>query len=99
MALKTEPSGSLVSGLWRTARPRQWIKNVLLLAAPFGAGVITDADALARTAVAFLLFCLDASGAYFLNDASDVDADRRHERKRLRPVAAGQVPISLARVV
>lgn len=99
MALKTEPSSGLLPGLWRTARPRQWIKNVLLLAAPFGAGVITDADAIGRTAVAFGLFCVAASGAYFLNDATDVEADRRHERKRLRPVAAGQVPVTLARLV
>lgn len=99
MALQTEHSDSLLAGLWHTARPRQWIKNVLLLAAPFGAGVITDADALARTGIAFVLFCVAASGAYFLNDAADVEADRRHERKRLRPVAAGQVPVTLARLV
>lgn len=99
MALQTEPSDSLLLGVLRTARPRQWIKNVLLLAAPFGAGVITDADAVLRTAVAFALFCLAASGAYFLNDAADVEADRRHDRKRLRPVAAGQVPVGLAVVL
>ena len=99
MALQTEHSDSLLAGLWHTARPRQWVKNVLLLAAPFGAGVITDADAVARTAIAFVLFCLAASGAYFLNDAADVEADRRHDRKRLRPVAAGQVPVTLARLV
>lgn len=99
MALQTEHSDSLLAGLWHTARPRQWIKNVLLLAAPFGAGVIDDGDALARTGIAFVLFCLAASGAYFLNDAADVDADRRHDRKRLRPVAAGQVPVALARLV
>src|SRR5688500_11006735 len=57
MALQTEHSDSLLVGLWRTARPRQWVKNVLLLAAPFGAGVITDADALVRTGLAFVLFC------------------------------------------
>ena len=110
MALQPEPgrvagepvpdaAPSLLAGLWRTARPRQWIKNVLLLAAPFGAGVITQVDELARTAIAFALFCVAASGTYFVNDATDVDADRRHERKRLRPVAAGQVPVGLARAV
>ena len=99
MALKTEPSGSLLAGVWRTARPRQWIKNVLLFAAPFGAGVITQGEELTRTIVAFVLFCLAASGAYFLNDATDVEADRRHERKRLRPVAAGQVTVTLARLI
>ena len=110
MALQPEPgrvagepvphdAPGLTAGLWRTARPRQWIKNVLLLAAPFGAGVITQVDELARTAIAFVLFCVAASGTYFVNDATDVEADRRHERKRLRPVAAGQVPIGLARTI
>ncbi len=93
------PHGGLLSGLARTARPRQWIKNVLLFAAPFGAGVITHRDELVRTLVAFVLFCVAASGAYFLNDAVDVEADRRHARKRLRPVAAGEVPVGLAKVV
>ena len=96
MALQTEPSGSLLAGVWRTARPRQWIKNVLLFAAPVGAGVITQTEELTRTVIAFVLFCVAASGAYFINDATDVEADRRHERKRLRPVAAGQVPVGLA---
>ena len=109
MALRPEPGVSLqppsghavglVGGLVRTARPRQWIKNVLLFAAPFGAGVITQADELLRTVVAFVLFCLAASGAYFLNDAIDVDADRLHLRKSRRPVAAGAVPIALAKAI
>ena len=89
----------LVGGLVRTARPRQWIKNVLLFAAPFGAGVITQADELRRTVLAFLLFCVAASAAYFLNDALDVEADRRHDRKRHRPIAAGAVPVALAKVI
>ncbi|HUP86674.1 MAG TPA: decaprenyl-phosphate phosphoribosyltransferase [Acidimicrobiales bacterium] len=94
-----EPHNSLLVGLVQTARPRQWIKNVLLLAAPFGAGVITHADALARTAIAFVLFCVAASGAYFLNDAADIGADRAHERKQHRPVASGLVPVPLAQVI
>lgn len=89
----------LVGGLVRTARPRQWIKNVLLFAAPFGAGVITHGDELRRTVVAFVLFCVAASAAYFLNDALDVEADRRHDRKRHRPIAAGAVPVTLAKVI
>jgi decaprenyl-phosphate phosphoribosyltransferase len=103
MALHPDPGvdtgDSLVGGLVRTARPRQWVKNVLLFAAPFGAGVITQRDELVRTLVAFALFCVAASGAYFLNDAVDVEADRRHLRKSLRPVAAGSVPVGLAKVI
>jgi len=81
----------------RTARPKQWTKNVLVFAAPLAAGVLDEGDALLKTLVAFVAFCLAASGAYFLNDASDAAADRLHPTKRLRPVAAGELSVNLAR--
>ena len=77
--------------LLRLARPKQWTKNVLVIAAPGAAGVLTQGEALFRTAVAFVCFCLAASATYYINDAIDVEADRRHPRKRFRPVAAGEV--------
>jgi len=77
----------------RLARPKQWVKNVLVVAAPGAAGVLGEPAALARTAGAFVCFCLAASGTYFLNDAVDADADRRHPVKRNRPVASGAVPV------
>jgi decaprenyl-phosphate phosphoribosyltransferase len=77
--------------LVRLARPKQWVKNVLVIAAPGAAGVLGNGTALARTGIAFACFCLAASGTYFLNDALDVDADRRHPTKRARPIAAGEV--------
>jgi len=77
--------------LWRLARPKQWVKNVLVIAAPGAAGVLTEGDALFKTGVAFVCFCLAASATYYFNDAIDVEADRRHPRKRFRPVAAGEV--------
>ncbi len=77
-----EPRGSTLSALVRTARPRQWSKNVLVFAAPGAAGVLTEAKPLVRTLIAFVCFCLAASGTYFLNDAADVEADRLHPRKR-----------------
>lgn len=85
-------------GLVRLARPRQWSKNVLVLAAPGAAGVLSQADQLWRTLVAVVAFCLAASGTYCLNDASDAAADRLHPTKRSRPVAAGLVPARTARV-
>jgi decaprenyl-phosphate phosphoribosyltransferase len=85
--------------LLRTARPRQWVKNVLVAAAPGAAGVLTHGGALWRTAVAFVAFTLAASGTYFLNDSFDVEADRRHPTKRRRPIAAGEVPVRTAQVV
>ncbi|MDP9334875.1 MAG: decaprenyl-phosphate phosphoribosyltransferase [Actinomycetota bacterium] len=82
--------------LVRLARPKQWIKNVLVIAAPGAAGVLGEGTALARTGVAFVCFCLAASGTYFLNDALDIDADRRHPTKRLRPIASGEVSVRTA---
>src|SRR5256885_6079836 len=83
---------SLLSGLIRTARPKQWIKNVLVVAAPAAAGVLGHASVVVDTIVAFVAFSLAASGTYFLNDAFDVAADRRHAKKRFRPIAAGAAP-------
>jgi decaprenyl-phosphate phosphoribosyltransferase len=87
---------SLVSGLVRLARPKQWAKNVLVFAAPGAAGVLDQAGPLVETILAFVSFCFAASGTYFLNDARDVEADRRHPTKCRRPVASGAVPVSVA---
>ena len=87
-----------VKGLLRTARPRQWIKNVLVFAAPGAAGVLDDWPALGYAMLAFVSFCLAASGIYLWNDALDVEADRLHPTKRFRPVAAGDVSVRTAQV-
>ena len=88
--------GSRGWGVVRALRPRQWVKNVLVLAAPLAAGQVFDPDVLGPTAVAFLLFCLSASGVYLVNDSIDIEEDRRHPKKRFRPIAAGLVPRPLA---
>ncbi|HEX6312973.1 MAG TPA: decaprenyl-phosphate phosphoribosyltransferase [Acidimicrobiia bacterium] len=93
------PSPSLARSLLRTARPKQWVKNTLVFAAPGAAGVLTEPDQLARTVVAFVAFCLAASGTYFLNDAADAEADRNHPVKRSRPIAAGHLSVGAARVI
>ena len=81
------------------ARPKQWIKNLLVFAAPAAAGVLDKPDALAQAVAAFVCFCLAASGTYYLNDAADVDADRLHPKKKFRPIAAGEIPLPLARII
>ncbi|MDQ3980991.1 MAG: decaprenyl-phosphate phosphoribosyltransferase [Actinomycetota bacterium] len=86
-------------GLFSTARPRQWVKNLLVFAAPGTAGLLTDPSAVAVAAGTFGVFCLAASGTYFLNDALNVDADRLHPTKRRRPVATGAVGVGLAEVL
>ncbi|MHC8424713.1 decaprenyl-phosphate phosphoribosyltransferase [Streptomyces sp. NB004] len=92
------PKGVL-GGLLRTARPRQWVKNVLVVAAPAAAGELFSVPALSRLALIFVLFTACASAVYLVNDARDADADRAHPVKRHRPVAAGQVPVPLAYAV
>jgi decaprenyl-phosphate phosphoribosyltransferase len=75
----------------RLLRPKQWSKNVLVFAAPGAAGVLGDGSALTKTILAFVCFCLAASGTYCWNDALDAEEDRLHPKKRLRPVAAGAI--------
>jgi decaprenyl-phosphate phosphoribosyltransferase len=87
---------SLPVALLVLARPKQWVKNVLVVAAPGAAGVLTEREAAIDTVVAFVCFCLVASSTYYLNDALDADADRLHPTKRLRPVAAGEVSVRTA---
>jgi len=72
-------------------RPRQWAKNLLVAAAPFAAGVLSSRRVAALVGVGFVAWVLVAGGGYVLNDLRDVAADRRHPRKRNRPLAAGRV--------
>lgn len=97
--IETPARGNPVTGLIRTMRPRQWVKNVLVLAAPFVGGVIFDVDVLIAVGIAFVAFSLAASGVYLVNDVKDVEADRAHPTKRNRPIAAGVVPPTLALAV
>src|SRR6266545_4789209 len=90
---------SVVKAAIRTARPKQWTKNVLVFAAPAAAGVLDQRDAVLQTLVAFVGFCLAASGTYFLNDANDAEVDRLHPTKRLRPIAAGDLDVRTARII
>ncbi len=96
----TGPPTNLVAGVIKAMRPRQWVKNVLVLAAPLaaaGRGARYDyAEMLTKASVAFVVFCLAASAIYLINDVRDVDADREHPTKRFRPIAAGVVPEWLA---
>ena len=94
--LPPPPAMSLAGALLRTARPKQWLKNLLVFAAPAAAGVLDEPAQVGRTCVAFAAFCLAASGTYFFNDALDADADRQHPTKRLRPIAAGALDRKLA---
>jgi decaprenyl-phosphate phosphoribosyltransferase len=90
--------GARITAFVALSRPRQWVKNILVLAAPVAAGRITDAETLTRSLFAVLAFTLMASGVYWVNDAMDVARDRLHPTKRWRPIAAGVVPVQVALV-
>ena len=96
----TGPPENLIVGIVKAVRPRQWVKNVLVLAAPLaalGGPVRYDyVDVLLKVLAAFVVFSLGASAVYLINDVRDVEADRQHPTKRFRPIAAGVVPVWLA---
>jgi decaprenyl-phosphate phosphoribosyltransferase len=99
----TGPPSNLATGIIKAVRPRQWVKNLLVLAAPLaalGGDIRYDyRDVLIKVLIAFVVFSLGASSVYLINDARDVEADRQHPTKRFRPIAAGVVPESLAYVL
>jgi decaprenyl-phosphate phosphoribosyltransferase len=91
--------GGVLWALLVTARPRQWMKNVLVFGAPVTGGVLLQPTALVKTLVAFVALSLVASGGYYVNDIVDREMDQRHPRKRHRPIAAGRLPLGVAAAV
>ncbi len=89
----------MMRAILKEARPRQWVKNVLVFAAPGAAAVLDQGRELGLTLIAFVAFCAVSSGTYYWNDILDVAADRLHPTKRRRPIAAGKIPLGLARVI
>lgn len=95
---KRQAPKNLPDAMIKALRPKQWVKNVLVLAAPLAAGteVLFDSRTLIDVAIAFVVFCMAASSIYLINDARDVEADRQHPTKQFRPIASGMLPIGLA---
>lgn len=94
------PPSNLASAVIKAIRPRQWLKNLLVFAAPLaalgGTATYDYSPVLQRVSVAFVVFCMAASSIYLVNDARDVEADRAHPTKQYRPIAAGVLPIGMA---
>ena len=83
----------------RAMRPRQWIKNLLVVTAPLAGGQLFQSRVLGPVALAFVAFCLVSASIYLINDIRDVDEDRQHPKKRFRPIAAGELSTSAAWVL
>ena len=88
-----------IPALVKALRPKQWAKNVLVVAAPFAAGRLLEPSVAANVAVAFVAFCLASSAVYLLNDVRDAPKDRLHPEKKNRPIASGQVAPTTAVVL
>ena len=89
----------MTTALVRQARPKQWVKNLLVFAAPGAGGVLNDWSSLWRALVIFVAFCLASSGTYFWNDLLDAESDRNHPTKQHRPIASGAIPLGIGRLV
>jgi decaprenyl-phosphate phosphoribosyltransferase len=88
----------MIAALIRLARPKQWVKNAFVAAPLFFTPAALTLPNLWAVGLAVLAFSLGASAIYVVNDHCDRDADRLHPKKRLRPIAAGEVPAGLALV-
>jgi 4-hydroxybenzoate polyprenyltransferase len=82
------PKPSTVAAFVLALRPHQWVKNLLVLVPVLLDHRLMEPDTVARGMLAFVAFCLAASGAYVVNDLLDREADRSHPTKRHRPFAS-----------
>lgn len=82
--------------LLKTARPRQWIKNLSLSAALVFSGQLFELPSFTLTVWSIFIFSILTSSIYFMNDIIDIEKDKIHPFKRLRPIAAGKIPIPVA---
>jgi 4-hydroxybenzoate polyprenyltransferase len=92
-----------VSGQWRSIakliRVKHWVKNLFLFIPSFFAGHLFKSQELLMVLIGAFAFSLVASGVYILNDYKDREVDRIHPRKKLRPLASGEVKTSTALVL
>ena len=98
-AATTVPSGPFLRSVLIAMRPRQWIKNLLVFAAPGAAGLLGRPGVLGRTTLAAGIFLIASAGTYLVNDAIDAPSDRVHPEKRNRPIAAGEISTTFAIVI
>jgi decaprenyl-phosphate phosphoribosyltransferase len=90
---------SFLHAVVSTARPRQWLKNLLVFAGPAAAGGFDSWATVSESLWVFAGFSATASGTYFLNDVVDRENDRRHPTKSSRAIAAGQLSYGVALVI
>jgi len=90
-ALSPAVPSRLTWALAKSLRPHQWIKNTLVFGGLIFSQSLFDVMSVLLSIQAFLLFSFAASAVYLLNDLNDLEEDRRHPKKRLRPLASGLI--------
>src|ERR1044072_5121154 len=85
------PRRSPLRAAIKTGRPQEWIKNVFVFAGLLFSGKFNDSGAVLEATLAFIAFCGISSAGYYVNDLVDVELDRKHPKKRFRPLAAGEL--------
>ena len=86
----------MIGALIASLRPRQWTKNLLLFAGVLFSRQLGDPALALRAAAGFLAFSLLSGCVYLMNDVRDIEEDRRHPTRRLRPIASGRLPVRAA---
>ena len=93
------PRRSFPRAVLKEMRPHEWVKNALVFAGVLFSGQLDEANALLNASLAFAAFCFISSAGYFINDLIDVELDRKHPKKRYRPIAAGEIAEPTAKVI
>jgi 4-hydroxybenzoate polyprenyltransferase len=84
----------LISGIFKTLRPKQWTKNGSIFVALIFDVKLFQPEPLIKTLLGFALLCLISGTVYLINDLVDIEKDRQHPTKKNRPIAAGRVPVN-----
>ena len=93
------PRRSPLRAAIKTGRPQEWIKNFFVFAGLLFSGQFDDPHAVLLATLTFVSFCLISSAGYYVNDLLDVELDRQHPKKRFRPLAAGEISESTAKLI
>ena len=93
------PRRSPLRAAVKTGRPKEWIKNVFVFAGLLFSGKFNQSHEVFEAILTFVSFCLISSAGYFVNDLIDVELDRKHPKKRFRPLAAGELSVGTAKLI
>jgi len=93
------PRRSPLRAAIKTGRPKEWIKNVFVFAGLLFSGKFNQSHDVLEAVLTFIAFCLISSAGYFVNDLIDVELDRKHPKKRFRPLAAGELSEGTAKAI